>query len=185
MDLADFPQLRILHLQDTSVTGDIRDIGNSDFLNLEEVICLPKHIYGGCGYELQRISDAPEVMRTLYLLKKQRPSLVLNYWFCELSEDSLDWYGGEEDVPPPFCVNFVEAGTRVGYRWADSRGEQPCEVNWLDPEPDKDSSEYGKYIADLQQIEYEDGDFYKGYHQPPTVDEYYDIVHELDAQGVI
>ncbi len=184
MDLADFPQLGILHLQYTSVTGDIRDIGNSDFLNLEEVICLPKHIYGGCGYELQRISDAPEVMRTLYLLKKQRPSLVLNYWFCELSEDSPDWYGGEEDVPPPFCVNFVEAGTRVGYRWADSRGEQPCEVNWLDPEPDKGSSDYEEFLDDLQQIEYE-GDFYRGYHQPPTVDEYYDIVHELDSQGVI
>ena len=175
MDLADFPQLRILHLDDTSVTGDIRDIGNSDFLNLEEVICLPKHIYGGCGYELQRISDAPEVMRTLYLLKKQRPSLVLNYWFCELSEDSPDWYAGDEDVPPPFCVSFVEAGPRVGYRWEDSRAEQHCEVTWLDAAPDKESCDYVKYAAESQKIENE-VDFYKGYLQPPTQEEYYDIV---------
>ena len=69
MDLADFPHLKQLNLESTAVTGDIRDIGLSDFPSLEE-LDLPKGVYGGKGYELQLISDAPDLMRAVYLLKK-------------------------------------------------------------------------------------------------------------------
>jgi hypothetical protein len=44
-------------------------------------------------------------------------------------------------------------------------------VNWLDPEPDKESSAYEEYIKELQKIE-EKGKFYRGLHQPPTEVEY-------------
>ena len=74
MDLADFPRLKALNLTGTAVTGDIRDIGESDFSSLEELM-LPKGVYGGRGYELQRISDAPDLIRAVYLFKKQRASL--------------------------------------------------------------------------------------------------------------
>ena len=74
MDLADFPRLNALNLTGTAVTGDIRDIGESDFSSLEELM-LPKGVYGGRGYELQRISDAPDLIRAVYLFKKQRASL--------------------------------------------------------------------------------------------------------------
>jgi hypothetical protein len=47
------------------------------------------------------------------------------------------------------------------------RKDTPCEVNWLDPEPDRESSNYGQYIEELQKIENEVW-FYKGFHQPPT-----------------
>jgi hypothetical protein len=62
-------------------------------------------------------------------------------WFAKLSEFSPDWYDGYEDVygddeTPPFYISFVEAGSRVGYQWRTIHGN-PCEVNWLDPEPDK------------------------------------------------
>ena len=91
MDLADFPRLKELNLRETSVTGDIRDIGERDFLALE-VLTLPKGVYGGSGREFQLISDVADVMNTLYSFRKQRPCLRLKDWYGELSEDSPDWY---------------------------------------------------------------------------------------------
>jgi hypothetical protein len=73
MDLADFPHLKILDLEETDVTGDIRDIGDIDFSSLDRLE-LPRKVYGGHGYEFQRISDAHDLVRTVNLLKKQRPT---------------------------------------------------------------------------------------------------------------
>ncbi len=108
MDLADFPHLIELNLLGTAVTGDIRDIGENDFLSLE-CLNLPKDVYGGNGYEFQRISDAPDVVSAIYLLKKQRPALEMGYWYVRLSGDSPDWYESafEEDEDadsPPFYI---------------------------------------------------------------------------------
>jgi hypothetical protein len=197
MDLADFPRLKALHLLETNVTGDIRDIGENDFPSLEDLI-LPKGVYGGKGYEFQRISDGPDLVRAVYLIMKQRPTLaILNDlygtpmrdWYARLSENSPDWYVSLDDdddewvwedddsssssavkPSPPFRVKFIKAESRVGYRWEDEYGE-PCEVNWLDPEPDRGSSDYEKYIEDLEKIDI-GVDFYRGFHQPPTSDEY-------------
>mmetsp|Transcript_33096 Transcript_33096/g.56361 ORF Transcript_33096/g.56361 Transcript_33096/m.56361 type:complete len:133 (+) Transcript_33096:166-564(+) len=44
---------------------------------------------------------------------------------------------------------------------------QPCEVNWLDSEPERDSSDYEEYIDDLHEID-RLVDFYKGFLSPPT-----------------
>jgi hypothetical protein len=49
MDLADFPHLKELNLRGTAVTGDIRGIGENDFLSLEDLY-LPKGVYGCKGY---------------------------------------------------------------------------------------------------------------------------------------
>ena len=56
MDLADFPRLKELDLNCIDVRGDIQDIGENDFLSLEQ-LTLPDRIYGDRGYELQRISS--------------------------------------------------------------------------------------------------------------------------------
>jgi hypothetical protein len=193
MDLAGFPQLRVLDLEGTAVTGDIRDIGADDFSKIEELV-LPSTIYGGRGYELQRISDAPELMKALYLLMKQHPSLFLDQWYGCLSQDSPDWYDWDEDnVSPPFGISLVEAGSRIGYQWKDDAGEECCEVNWLDPIPlglkkivlvknlnpfhREESSDYEDILDALEYIESEIN-FYKGYHQPPTQEEYNRLVYE-------
>ena len=76
MDLADFPHLKVLNLYGSAVTGDIRDIGENDF-SLLEYLRLPEGVYGGSGYEFQRISDGPDVARAVYLLIKQRPGLKM------------------------------------------------------------------------------------------------------------
>ena len=186
MDLADFPHLKVLHLVDTAVTGDIRDIGDNDFPSLEKLY-LPKGVYGGFGYQLQRISEAPEVARVVYLLRKQRPKqfnlLLTNSiekWYGQLSKDSPDWYESveEDDFHPPFYIHFVQAGSRIGYRWQTCYdGRNPCEANWLDPEPDRESNDYRQYIEELQQIESQ-VKLYRGYQQPPTEEEYRRLCEE-------
>ncbi len=170
MDLADFPRLMELDLGWTAVTGDIRDIGESDFSSLEE-LDLPKGVYGGNGHELQRISDAPDLINLVYLFNKQRPALKIQFWFGKLSEDSPDWYEPveEDGDTPPFKIIFVKAGPRIGYRWTTSFGN-PCEVNWLDPEPDRESSDYAQYIEELSK--YSQVGMFKGFHQPPTEEEF-------------
>ncbi len=177
MDLADFPHLKELYLNLTAVAGDIRDIGDNDFSSLEGLY-LPKGVYGGWGYEFQRIVDAPDLVRTVYLLKKQRPALEY-YWFATLSEDSPDWYESAEvvDDTPPLDISLVEAGSRLGYRWETRDDCDPCEVNWLDPEPDRERSDYEKYTEELQNIESRVRMF-KGFHQPPTEEEYNGLLDE-------
>jgi hypothetical protein len=174
MDMADFPLLKALNLLDTAVTGDIRDIGDNDFSALER-LRLPKGVYGGIGYEFHRISDAPDLIRAIYLFNRQRPALKIQFWFGKLSEDSPDWYDPVDDhrisYTPPFKISFVEARYRVGYRWGTANGHHPCEVNWLDPEPDKESSDYAKYMERMRWIN-SHVKFYKGFHQPPTAEEY-------------
>jgi len=182
MDLADFPHLKTLKLGETAVTGDIRDIGKNDFQSLER-LSLPKTIYGGRGYELQRISDAPDLLRTVYLLKKQRPALKMKKWYGKLSEDSPDWYeSADDDIDtPPFYIRLVKAGSRIGYRWTTCfQKDSPCEVNWLDSEPDRGSSDYEMYIEKLRKMTHVN--FYRGFHQPPTEEDYRRLCDERGAQ---
>jgi len=174
MEFANFPRLKSLILRQVdSITGDIRDIGEHDFSKLE-YLHLPESVYGGDRYKIMRISDARELIATIYSLKKQRhrhPSLFEHFnWY--LSESSPDWYEEEFDYLFSFCI--VRAGSRLGWRWERRFGipklEHHFEVKWLDPLPDKKSSEYGSYIQALQEIESDMNQypFFRGYREPPT-----------------
>ncbi len=182
MDLTDFPHLKKLDLMQTGdgwdigedeyssrvgVKGDIRDIGPSDFSNLE-LLRLPKTVYGARGYEFERITDAVDVVRAIYRLKKQHPALKLEDWYVILSRDSSDSY---ESIPG--CIRFIEAGSRLGYQWYsyDFDGCDYCEVNWLDPEPAVENSDYAKYIEGLERARQVRVKVYKGCYEPPTEEE--------------
>jgi hypothetical protein len=173
MDLADFTRLKKLDLHETNVRGDIRNVGEGDFPALES-LSLPHTVYGARGHALQRISDAPEVISSLYSIRKQRPNL-LNYWCGKLSGDSPDWYYVDDDYYDniaPFDIVFVQAGPRIGYRWESESSDTPipCEVNWLDPEPGRESNDYETYMKELQEIEGQ-VDIFRGFHQPSTEEE--------------
>ncbi len=190
MDLADFPHLKELDLVDTAVTGDIRNIGENDFSSLESLY-LPAGVYGGTGYEVQRISEAPDVVRAFYLLKKQRPTLEMSFqWYGALSEDSPDWYerADEDEDTPPLYVRLVEAGSRVGYRWESGSGYRwesgvwkPCEVNWLDSEPDRQSNDYGEYVEAMREFASQVS-IYRGFHEPPTEEVYHKVWREWEEE---
>jgi hypothetical protein len=55
-------------------------------------------------------------------------------------------------------------------------------VNWLDPEPDRESSDYGKYIKKLRKIESQI-EFYRGFHQPPTEEQYHELWERFQTEG--
>ena len=95
----------------------------------------------------------------------------MEYWFAKLSEDSPDWYESAENfAEAPFCIRFVGAGSRIGYRWLCPTSN-PCDVNWLDPEPGRESKFYAWYIRKAQEME-DEVTMYKGFFQPPTEEEY-------------
>eukprot|EP00985_Skeletonema_marinoi_P006901 scaffold3013_cov112-Skeletonema_marinoi.AAC.7 len=185
MDLADFPHLKELELHDTAVTGDIRDIGVHDFPALES-LCLPDTVHGGSEYKFQQISKVPSFMHTVHLLLQRTPTLfsktcLSTAFNWTLSEDSPDWYEEDESEirDPPFHLQFVRAGSRRGWSWCTSGYNYfSCEIHWLDPEPSCEIGDYGTYIDELQGVEHF-VDFYRGYYQPPTEEEYHRLLRQL------
>ena len=190
MDLADFPHLKVLSLKNTAVTGNLLDIDEHHFPQLQS-LSLPDQVYGVDGYKFQRIAEMTDFIHKVYHLnqKRRNPKFLLN-WTWHLSEDSPDWYRSLGYPQLPFSIELVKAGPRLGYRWFgvyvvqsddDDGPTQYCEMNWLDREPEKESSGYEIYFQKLERI-LRDIDFYRGYSQPPTQDEYHRLRVELDRE---
>ncbi len=188
-DLADFPRLKSLQLKYCyNVTGDIRKLGSRDFPKLTKLE-LSKGVIGGEGYQFQRVSDVQSVMDAVYRLSRRDPSLfpeINNYTILnwKLSRDSSDWYDavGQRGIPPPpHNVGFVRVGTRLGWRWTTpfrySCATNSCEIQWLDPEPSRESNGYYDYIQELESIQ-DDIFCFEGYDQPPTAEEYNRLCEE-------
>ncbi|CAJ1935191.1 unnamed protein product [Cylindrotheca closterium] len=165
MSLSKFPHLEELSLLRTKITGDIRDIGDNDFVALKKVD-FGGYVYGG-GH-MDRIEDAADLMLARYRMKKRSPSLFVHRRWS-LIETSPQHYGfdGHHSREPPFYVEFVEAGPRLGWRWTNCVSGGSCESHWLDPEPDPIDPEYEVYLKDLEYVQ-RDADFYKGFNIPPT-----------------
>mmetsp|Transcript_7852 Transcript_7852/g.11355 ORF Transcript_7852/g.11355 Transcript_7852/m.11355 type:complete len:130 (+) Transcript_7852:3-392(+) len=115
-------------------------------------------------------------MNVIDRIRRQRDASMFTLGYnWSLADDSPDRYSMDHlDAisypPPPFTIKFVHADYRVGWCWKNEYGEC-CEVNWLDPEPERGGSDYEEYIKDLRRLEYGIY-FFKGYHQPPTEAEY-------------
>eukprot|EP00984_Skeletonema_dohrnii_P005981 scaffold2120_cov150-Skeletonema_dohrnii-CCMP3373.AAC.4 len=188
MDLADFPRLTFLNLTNCSlITGDMREIGENDFPMLES-LHLGEGVIGSNCHKFQHISDVASVAEAVHRLKQRNPPQNVGYVFWSLSQDSNECYtsnGKAGHPPPPFSIDFVRAGSRVGWRWkathynhgCKSRVTNSCEINWLDPEPGRESNDYDVYIRELQSIQ-EDVFCFEGYHQPPTEEEYKRVCEE-------
>eukprot|EP00984_Skeletonema_dohrnii_P036431 scaffold37414_cov255-Skeletonema_dohrnii-CCMP3373.AAC.1 len=180
MDLADFPHMEELDLRCSSVTGDIRHISEHDFPALES-LALPRTVCGGTYYLCQCISELPSLMHTIHLLLQHIPTLfekdrLPRAFGWSLSKQSPDWYArdcrnGNPTPMPPFRLQLIQAGKRRGWSWCTFYGDHLCEINWLDPEPSRESSDYETYVEDLQRIE-QHISFYRGFHEPPTEMEY-------------
>ena len=170
MDLADFPHLIELMLGRTVVTGDVRDIGECDFIKLEQVI-LPVTVYGGRGYQFLSVDEVSNFMIGNYQLVKEHPALFLDNVWC-LAEDSPDyyWFHALGAPYPPFQFQIARVGSRMGWRWHDGEGNT-CDMNWLDPEP-RDVAMDITSTTKPNRVRIRVADIYKGYYQPPAEDEY-------------
>ncbi len=189
MDLADFQGLKKLDLRCTNVSGDIRDIdiGRNDFPALES-LALPRTVHGGIHYAFQHVSEVPGLMNTIHLLLQRTPTLfekdrLSKAFGWSLSKQSPDWYArddGNGSAPPPFRLQFVQAGTRLGWSWCTFYGDHLCEINWLDPVPSRDSDDYAAYVEDLKRIERRIS-IYRGYHQQPPTEQQYRVAVQSSA----
>ena len=207
MDLADFPRLKKLDLRGTAVTGDIRDVGANDFKILAELF-LPRTVYGGSRYAFGSIAEVTEFMSrirplahrfavsTSWRLSEESPD-----WYDDPNQVQVECQRKDHQIPPPFvCELITLEGTRMGWRWRcnfpshdrifytedgdihnyldDVNVFETCEINWLEPEPDRESSDYEEYCHQLRSLP-EEISFFSGYHNPPTEDEYYQLLNEL------
>lgn len=172
MTLADFPKLQKIDLTGTKVTGDIRDIGPHDFISIKEMN-LSDNIHGGGA--LMTIEDAPAIMLARYNLKKRNPRLFHSrYWYLShLSPQYYDHhYCGHSSRKPPLRVEFVKAGSRLGWRWTNGVKGGSCETQWLDPEPNSTDEGYKKYLQELKHSIHNDVDIYRGFKSPPNRQEH-------------
>ncbi|KAK1734522.1 hypothetical protein QTG54_014770 [Skeletonema marinoi] len=161
------------------------DIMSASFPLLKELklssLGLPRTVCGGVGYAFHSISDVPSFMNTVYLLLQRTPKPFTEFWLScafdwRLSKDSPDWYeyDNRKGYPqPPFGLQIIRAGSRLGWSWCtfNRTNGHSCEINWLDPEPNSESSDYGAYTKDLQLV-YQRISFFRGYHEPPTAEQY-------------
>jgi hypothetical protein len=55
-------------------------------------------------------------------------------------------------------------------------------VNWLDPEPSKESCDYEKYMEEFHKLEQE-VDIFRGFYQPPTAEEHNRLREDIADQN--
>jgi len=173
MEMADFPLLKTLNLESTSVCGDWRRMKDECFPVLQ-YISLPAGVYGGTAREFEHIDDVPEVMNVLCSLRKRNGTVTIEdrkRW--KLSRDSPDQYPVDifSLLQPPFQIEIVEAGPRVGWRWTNGLRWGCCEANWYNDEPCEEDSNYEAYQVELKAVE-KYVRSYRGYFKPPTEEEY-------------
>lgn len=133
-------------------------------------------------------------------------------WYVDPNIGDTKSLDADHRIPPPFVFELVTlGGTRLGWRWRcnfpsqdrwyfcdngdphdphdpdDYEDSYPsyvfesCEINWLEPEPDRGSIEYEEYKLQFRSLE-EEIHFYRGYHNPPTEDEYNRLRNEQIAE---
>lgn len=191
MNFYDLPRLESLRISNnTPVTGDLRNLKDCDFPALKE-LSLPKSIVGGASFQFDSVADAPEVMNALCRLKSRNGTDIDSgfipchpYWrenhfpSWRLSDRSIEHYPMDPFslLIPPFQIEIVEAGPRVGWRWTNHQRNGACETNWIDIEPQLEGSESAElqllqYRAELQLLQ-NDVQSYRGFMCPPTATEY-------------
>lgn len=162
--------------------SDIREIGPNDFISIEQ-LHLCDGIYG--GEEMRAIEDAPALMLARYQMKRRNHRLFENKRW-RLSSESHQYYDyeGHHSREPPFWVEFVRAGPRLGWRWTNAVYGGACVTQWFDPEPESTDESYEEYISDLKHVE-NDTSFYSGCQRPPTQQEHAQICRDTPLDPML
>ena len=176
MNLAEFTVLRKLDLKwATGIQGDASQIQVKDFP------CMQKLDLPGV---LMKVDQSSDIIHLFTSFARRSPPCIAS---VRLSEDSSDRFERDGDKhsdspPPPFTLEFVHPGNRLGWRWVSQRRLRyirSCEINWLDEELGTDSDQYHVYQEETKRLN-ESVHFYKGIYHLPTEEEYREMcaVHE-------
>lgn len=181
-DLASLPVLKVLMIDGTQITGDIRDIRPSDFQVLDK-LSLGRHVFGGNNLAL--ISDAPVAVGARRELERRRSSGLFLSSRLRLALNSVDRYPffGDRTKEPPFSVEIVSIGARKGWRWTNGNAGGACDIHWLDDEPAPADSHFEQYQRAFRNIR-RSQELYRGLLSPPTQDEHREICHRDASQPV-
>ena len=164
MDLADYAVLKTLDLKwAKGIRGDVSNIQLTDFP------CMQKLDLPGV---LLRIDQSTEIISLFTELARRSPPCIAS---VRLSENSPDHFERDNNdhrhsPPPPFTLEFVHPGTRLGWRWVSYHrwGHiESCEINWLR----RDLDQYIVYQEEADRLEESVG-FYEGIYNLPTEEEY-------------
>ena len=197
MELSYCPQLCQLELNETSVTGDVRNIRVNHFPKLAS-LSLPERVYG--SKIIGNIADANEIMMSLSHLMRRQPSIFRGHQWL-LSESSSDYYPSIPSYGAPLAVEYVFEGSRLGWRWTnkglgtgvgivdypDQFGASwvvHCETNWIDGGTNEDGETTFKRIA-----HHCSGNLcygipgaklipFKGFYDPPSEEEYHHVIQD-------
>ena len=78
-------------------------------------------------------------------------------------------------------VEFVKAGSRLGWRWTNCKRGGACETQWLDPEPNSTDEGYEKYLQELKHTK--NVVIFRGFKRPPNRQEHVqriaDVIHPM------
>ena len=218
MVLKDFPRLRKLDLRGTAVTGDIRDIDSNDFKVLKELYLPrtvyggSRYAFGSIAEVTEFMSRIRPLAHRFAVSTSWRLSYESPDWYADPNQVQEEELRDDHEIPPPFvCELLTLGGTRMGWRWrcnfpsrdrmyfcengeiydelyGDGRVFETCEINWLEPEPDRESDDYVKYEIQLTSLQLELS-FFRGYHNPPTRDEFNRLRNEyleyLQSEGIL
>jgi len=174
MDLAQFAVLRKLDLKwAKGIRGDASQIQLTDFP------CMQKLDLPGV---LLRVDQSKEIIGLFTELARRSSPCIASVRLSESSSDRFERNGDEGVPPPPFTLEFVHPGNRLGWRWVSQQRLwyiRSCEINWLDEELDTDSDQYHVYQEETKRLN-ESVHFYKGIYHLPTEEEYREMcaVHE-------
>eukprot|EP00984_Skeletonema_dohrnii_P002900 scaffold983_cov96-Skeletonema_dohrnii-CCMP3373.AAC.7 len=186
IDANDFKVLKELHLPRTVYGGS-----RYEFQSIAEVSVFMSQIY--------------PLAKRFSLSRSWRLSEESPDWYDDPDKVEEESDRKEYQIPPPFvCELVILKGTRIGWRWRcnfpDTRiyfygpwkDYEPidpleeveltssCEINWLEPEPDRESSNYEDYTLQLSSLQKEIT-FYRGHRNPPTKDEYKRLRYENES----
>ncbi|EJK73513.1 hypothetical protein THAOC_04859, partial [Thalassiosira oceanica] len=174
-----FPNLEVLNLSHCKVIGDVELLAVTDFPNAKQ-LHMPK--------VLASFAQSTRILHVLAGLAKRHTSPCITT--VQLSEQSSDFYGIAEERGykighvPPFTLEIVKAGPRVGWRWTNTEKyeKHSCDLIWLDPMPlgENDVSEFNEAVQ-LLEADLEDN-LYKGKCAPLSKDAYHDLCREEEEK---
>jgi hypothetical protein len=95
-----------------------------------------------------------------------------------LAEDAQEYHQSAEqrlytsERDPPFSIEVVAVGKRLGWRWSNYLGGF-CDTHWVDPEND--------FPIDMEEIEESQTQqsLFSGFLQPPTPQQYFELCQDL------